>query len=229
MTNSVKYVTKPFQDNTSVVKKSAASKVSQWACRNWCQLVDLPRSGAGSNPLRWRMLSTVESLTLNPRLASAPTMRLLPQVGFSWSSVITSFSSSASTDGRPTGLILAKVHFLAIRTRNQRRVLSYSVKDFVKVIHRVFEGAFGVFCVTDCHASPRRECRCLVHRICGVSSKQNRCGSVCRLTRGRLDDVCRGVFVCADRSRLWPKAPGEGHRRHFRGRSADRTWGSGGA
>src|ERR1022692_4102582 len=99
-------MTKPFQDNTSVVKKSAASKVSQWACRNWCQLVDWPRSGAGSNPLRWRMLSTVESLTLNPRLASAPTMRLLPQVGFSWSSVITSLSSPASTDGRPTGWVL---------------------------------------------------------------------------------------------------------------------------
>src|ERR1022692_3635371 len=66
------------------------------------------------------MLSTVESLTLNPRLASAPTMRLLPQVGFSWSSVITSFSSSAFTDGRPTGLVQAKVHFLATRTGNQR-------------------------------------------------------------------------------------------------------------
>src|ERR1022692_361661 len=68
------------------------------------------------------MLSTVESLTLNPRLASAPTMRLLPQVGFSWSSLTTSFSSTASTRGRPAGLVLAKVHFLATKTRNQRRV-----------------------------------------------------------------------------------------------------------
>ena len=69
-------------------------------------------------------LSTVESLTLNPRLASAPTMRLLPQVGFSWSSVITSFSSCASTRGRPAGLVLAKVHFLATRTLNQQSRVS---------------------------------------------------------------------------------------------------------
>src|ERR1022692_2020213 len=122
MTNKVSWVTKPFQDNTSVVKKSAAIKVSQWLCRNWRQLVDLPRSGAGSNPLRKRMLSTVESLNLNPRLSKAPTMLLLPQVGFSWSSLTTSFSSVASTGGRPRGLVLGKVHFLATRTRNQRRV-----------------------------------------------------------------------------------------------------------
>src|ERR1035438_7816215 len=51
----------------------------------------------------------------------------------------------AGADGRPRGLVLGKLHFLATRTRNQRRVLSYSVKDFVKVIHRVFEGGFGVF------------------------------------------------------------------------------------
>src|ERR1017187_7325414 len=70
------------------------------------------------------MLSTVESLTLNPRLASAPTMLLLPQVGFSWSSLTTSFSSSASTRGRPVGLVLAKVHFLATKTRNQRSKVS---------------------------------------------------------------------------------------------------------
>src|ERR1022692_3802916 len=70
------------------------------------------------------MLSTVESLTLNPRLASAPTMRLLPQVGFSWSSLTTSFSSAASTGGRPAGLVLAKVHFLATKTRNQQSKVS---------------------------------------------------------------------------------------------------------
>src|ERR1022692_4428531 len=121
MTNKVSWLTKPFQDNTSVVKKSAAIKVSQWLCRNWRQLVDLPRSGAGSNPVRKRMLSTVESLNLNPRLSKAPTMRLLPQVGFSWSSLTTSFSSAASTGARPMGLVLAKVHFLATRTRNQRK------------------------------------------------------------------------------------------------------------
>src|SRR5450755_4787952 len=34
------------------------------------------------------------------------------------------FSSPASTDGRPTGLVLAKVHFLATRTRNQRSRVS---------------------------------------------------------------------------------------------------------
>jgi hypothetical protein len=51
-------------------------------------------------------------------------MRLLPQVGFSWSSLTTSFSSSASTRGRPAGLVLAKVHFLATKTRNQRGIWS---------------------------------------------------------------------------------------------------------
>src|SRR5260370_775966 len=70
------------------------------------------------------MLSTVESLTLNPRLSKAPTMRLLPQVGFSVSSLTTSFSSSGSTGGRPTGLVLVKVHFLATRARNQRSKVS---------------------------------------------------------------------------------------------------------
>ena len=57
-----------------MVKKSVAIKDSQWACRNRCQVVFLPRTGAGSNPLRRRMLSTVESLTLNPRLSKAPTI-----------------------------------------------------------------------------------------------------------------------------------------------------------
>src|ERR1017187_5909726 len=51
------------------------------------------------------------TLDRNPRLSKAPTMRLLPQVGFSWSSLTTSFSSAASTDGRPRGLVLGKVHF----------------------------------------------------------------------------------------------------------------------
>jgi hypothetical protein len=42
-------VTNPFQDRTSVVKKSAAIKVSQCACRKRRQVVFLPRTGAGSS------------------------------------------------------------------------------------------------------------------------------------------------------------------------------------
>src|ERR1022692_285099 len=49
---------------------------------------------------------------------------LAAQVGFYWSSLTTSFSSTASTGGRPMGLVLAKVHFLATRTRNQRSKVS---------------------------------------------------------------------------------------------------------
>ena len=36
-----------YLDQTSTVKKSAAAITSQWALRNWLQVVRLPRSGAG--------------------------------------------------------------------------------------------------------------------------------------------------------------------------------------
>ena len=73
----------PLAVQTSIVKKSAATINSQCCVRNSFQVVLRLRSGAGSMPLRFRMLATVPRARLCPRFDSAPMIRVYPQSRFS--------------------------------------------------------------------------------------------------------------------------------------------------
>ncbi len=65
-------MTSPPLVQTSMVVKSMAARTSQWALRNACHVVSRFLFGAGLMPFSLRMLATVESEILWPRLASAP-------------------------------------------------------------------------------------------------------------------------------------------------------------
>lgn len=70
-----KKVTRPPAVQTSVVKKSVAARVSQWARRKSCQFVWRLRRGAGSRPWSLRIALTGLALMACPRLASIPARR----------------------------------------------------------------------------------------------------------------------------------------------------------
>ncbi len=61
--------------STSAVTKSVAPRTSIGVRRNSCHVVVVLRSGAGGMPWRFKMLPTVWSLRVSPRLARAPTIR----------------------------------------------------------------------------------------------------------------------------------------------------------
>src|ERR1039457_550918 len=63
----------------------------------------------------------------------------------------------------------------SVAAQFDRRVLSYAVKDFQKVIHWFSGLGFGAFCEVGCHAFPRLAGNAGGHSHSYVSSRHNRC------------------------------------------------------
>ena len=105
----------------STWKKSVASIVVAWACRNCRQLVSVCRLGAGGIFRVLRTRRIVEALTRWPSLSSSPWIRWYPQLRFSVASRPMSAAVSGLTGGRPVRC--GQVHFRATRRRCQRRMV----------------------------------------------------------------------------------------------------------
>ena len=67
----------------STWKKSTASMLVAWVCRNCRQLLSVCRTGAGGMRWRWRIRRIVEALTRWPSVSSSPWSRWYPHRGFS--------------------------------------------------------------------------------------------------------------------------------------------------
>ena len=85
----------------STWKKSAASVVAAWVCRNCRQVVSVCRFGAGGMRSALRTRRIVEALTRCPSFSSSPWIRWYPQPWFSVASRSISTAISAVTGGRP--------------------------------------------------------------------------------------------------------------------------------
>jgi hypothetical protein len=85
----------------STWKKSTASIVAAWACRNCRQVVSVRRCGAGGIFRAWRIRRMVDALTRWPSLRSSPWILLYPQSLFSVASRSISAATSALAGGRP--------------------------------------------------------------------------------------------------------------------------------
>jgi hypothetical protein len=85
----------------STWKKSVASMVDAWACRNFRQVASVCRSGAGGIFRALRTRRIVDALTRWPSLSSSPWIRWYPQPWFSAASRPMSAAISALTGGRP--------------------------------------------------------------------------------------------------------------------------------
>ena len=85
----------------STWKKSAASMVAAWACRNCRHVVSVRRFGAGGICRALRIRRIVDALTRWPSLSSSPWIRWYPHEVFSAASRSISAVISALTGGRP--------------------------------------------------------------------------------------------------------------------------------
>ena len=85
----------------STWKKSVASMVAAWACRNCRHVVSVFRFGAGGIRRALRTRRMVEAPTRWPSLSSSPWIRWYPQPWFSVASRSISAVISALTGGRP--------------------------------------------------------------------------------------------------------------------------------
>jgi hypothetical protein len=84
----------------STWKKSVASIVDAWACRNFRHVVSERRSGAGGIFSALRTRRIVDAPTRCPSLSSSPWILLYPQLRFSVASRSISAAVSALTGGR---------------------------------------------------------------------------------------------------------------------------------
>ena len=85
----------------STWKKSVASIVDAWACRNVRQLAPVCRFGADGIFRALRTRRIVDALTRWPSLSSSPWIRWYPQPWFSAASRSISAATSVLTGGRP--------------------------------------------------------------------------------------------------------------------------------
>jgi hypothetical protein len=85
----------------STWKKSVASIVAAWVCRNCRHVVSVCRCGAGGIFRALRTRRIVAALTRWPSFSSSPWILLYPQLVFSVASRSISPATSAVTGGRP--------------------------------------------------------------------------------------------------------------------------------
>jgi hypothetical protein len=102
----------------STWKKSVASVVAAWVCRNCRQVVSVCCFGAGGIFSALRTRRIVEALTRWPGLSSSPWVRWYPRPWFSRASRPVSTAISGRTGGRPVRF--GQARFGAIRRRCQR-------------------------------------------------------------------------------------------------------------
>jgi hypothetical protein len=97
------------QNSVSTVKKSHATMLDAWACKNSGQLGS-SRHGAGPSRAPPSKRRTLVGEAWRPSFASSPQIRRCPQLGFSRPSRNTSSRISAESFGRP-GLVPYRRHF----------------------------------------------------------------------------------------------------------------------
>ena len=85
----------------STWKKSTASMLVAWVCRNCRQLVSVCRTGAGGMRWRCRIRRIVEAPTRWPSLSNSPWILKYPQRGFSCAIRTTKAATTSSSGGRP--------------------------------------------------------------------------------------------------------------------------------
>jgi hypothetical protein len=85
----------------STWKKSVASIVAAWVCKNCRHVVSVFRCGTGGIFSAFRIRRMVDALTRWPSLSSSPWIRWYPQLLFSVASRSMSAVISVLTGGRP--------------------------------------------------------------------------------------------------------------------------------